>query len=137
MEVRQSDAECHAAVATARCSVPASGSSDGGPWLQSRVSSATAFFAQSSSASALPAVVAAISAAMAALFSARGRPKLALWSRAMASSASSGSLRPASAAPAAEPSPAIWTCLLAHLDLLPQRNIGGHVQLALPYDGQG
>src|SRR6266487_1626789 len=40
-------------------------------------------------------------------------------------------------APAAEPSPAIWTCLLAHLDLLPQRNIGGHVQLALPYDGQG
>src|SRR5438477_187935 len=46
--------------------------------------------------------------------------------------------RPASVpAPAAEPSPAIWTCLLAHLDLLPQRNIGGHVQLALPYDGQG
>jgi hypothetical protein len=55
--------------------------------VQSRVSSATAFFAQSSSTSALPAVVAAISAAMAALFNPRGRPKLALWSRATASSA--------------------------------------------------
>ncbi len=49
--------------------------------LHSRVSSATAFLAQSSSTSALPAVAAAISAAMAALFKARGRPRLTLWSR--------------------------------------------------------
>jgi hypothetical protein len=65
--------------------------------LQSRVSSATAFFAQSSSTKALPAVAAAMSAAMAALLSARGRPRLALWRRAMASSATSGSVRPTSA----------------------------------------
>jgi hypothetical protein len=54
---------------------------------QSRVSSATAFLAQSSSTSALPAVVAAMRAAVAALLNARGRPRLAVWRRAMASSA--------------------------------------------------
>ena len=46
---------------------------------------------------ALPAVAAAMSAAMAALFNARGKPRLPLWSRAMASSAKSGSVRPTSA----------------------------------------
>src|SRR6266851_10329410 len=65
--------------------------------VQSRVSSATAFLAQSSSTSALPAVVAAMSAAVAALLSARGSPRLALCSRAIASSANNGSVRPTSA----------------------------------------
>src|SRR6266540_869942 len=69
--------------------VGAVGAEDG---VQSRVSSATAFLAQSSSTSALPAVVAAMSAAVAALFNARGNPKLALCSRATASSATSGSV---------------------------------------------
>jgi hypothetical protein len=45
---------------------------------QSRVSSATAFFAQSSSTRALPAVAAAMSAAIAALLSARGKANPAL-----------------------------------------------------------
>jgi hypothetical protein len=63
---------------------------------QSRVSSATAFLAQSSSTRALPAVAAAMSAAIAALLSARGTPRLAWWRRAMASSATSGSVRPTS-----------------------------------------
>ncbi len=44
---------------------------------QSRVSSATAFLAHSSSTNALPALAAAISAQVAALPSARGRPRLA------------------------------------------------------------
>jgi len=44
---------------------------------QSRVISATAFLAHSSSTRVLPALAAAMSAAMAALFSARGRPRLA------------------------------------------------------------
>jgi hypothetical protein len=44
---------------------------------QSRVSSATAFFAQSSTTKAMPAVAAAMSAAIAALLSARGKPRLA------------------------------------------------------------
>jgi hypothetical protein len=29
----------------------------------------------------------------------------------------------------------IWACLLAHVDLLPQREIGRHVQRTSPYDG--
>ena len=44
---------------------------------QSRVSSEEAFLAQSSSTIALPALAAAMRAAMAALLSARGKPKLA------------------------------------------------------------
>src|SRR5712692_2354801 len=69
---------------------------DGGRagWVQSRVSSATAFLAQSSSTNALPAVVAAMRAAVATLLNARGRPRLALWRRATASPANNGSVRP-------------------------------------------
>ena len=64
---------------------------------QSRVSSATAFLAQASSTRSLPAAAAAMSAAVAALFRARGSPLATRCSRAMASSASSGSSRPARA----------------------------------------
>src|SRR5436190_3783109 len=63
---------------------------------QSRVSSATAFLAQASSTRSLPAAAAAMSAATAALLSALGSPLETRCSRAMASSASSGSPRPAS-----------------------------------------
>ena len=58
---------------------------------QSRVSSATAFLAQASSTRSLPAAAAAMSAATAALFRALGSPLETRCSRAMASSASSGS----------------------------------------------
>ncbi len=64
---------------------------------QSRVSSATAFLAQASSTRSLPLAAAAMSAAVAALLSARGSPLATRCSRAMASSANSGSSRPASA----------------------------------------
>jgi hypothetical protein len=37
----------------------------------------------------------------------------------------------------AKPPPTLWAWLLAHLDMLPQHHIDGHVQLASPYDGQG
>ncbi len=57
---------------------------------RSRLSSATAFLAQSSSTNDLPSAAAAISAAMAALLSARGKPPLALCNLAHASSAIKG-----------------------------------------------
>ena len=63
---------------------------------QSRVSSATAFLAQASSTRSLPAAAAAMSAATAALLRALGSPLETRCSRAIASSASSGSSRPAS-----------------------------------------
>src|SRR5207244_8425351 len=64
---------------------------------QSRVSSATAFLAQASSMRSLLSAAAAMMAAVAALLSARGSPPEARWSRATASSANSGSSRPARA----------------------------------------
>src|SRR6516162_574099 len=64
---------------------------------QSRVSSATAFLAQASSTRSLPSAAAAMSAAVAALLRARGRPEATRCSRAMASSANRGSSRPARA----------------------------------------
>jgi hypothetical protein len=63
---------------------------------QSRVSSATAFLAQASSTRSLVSAAAAMMAAVAALLSARGSPPEARCSRATASSAKSGSSRPAS-----------------------------------------
>src|SRR5438445_4451130 len=63
---------------------------------QSRVCSATAFLAQASSTRSLPAAAAAMSAAAAAVLRALGSPLETRCSRAMASSASSGSPRPAS-----------------------------------------
>src|SRR5215471_12606430 len=63
----------------------------------SLVSSVTAFLAQASSTRALPSVAAAMRAATAALLRARGSPEAARWSRETASSANSGSVRPASA----------------------------------------
>src|ERR1700678_3226665 len=64
---------------------------------QSRVSSATAFLAQASSMRSLPAAAAAMSAATAAVFRALGSPLAPRCSRAIASSANSGSSRPARA----------------------------------------
>ena len=69
----------------------------GGLAGQSRVSSATAFLAQASSTRSCPAAAAAMSAAVAALLRARGRPLETRCSRAMASSAKRGSSRPARA----------------------------------------
>src|SRR5437773_1931879 len=65
--------------------------------VQSRVSSATAFLAQASSTRSLLSAAPAMMAAVAALLRARGRPPEARCSRATASSAKSGSWRPARA----------------------------------------
>src|SRR6266545_219405 len=68
----------------------------GGGVDQSRVSSAAARLAQASSTRVLPSAAAAMSAAVAALLSLRGSPPATRCSRAMASSANSGSVRPTS-----------------------------------------
>jgi hypothetical protein len=81
------------------CSPPAqclgAGHGGGRDAGQSLVSSVTAFLAQASSTRSCPAAAAAMRAAVAALFRARGRPEETRCSRATASSAKSGSSRPA------------------------------------------